>query len=127
MLAFSIWNALWVVIVTFLFLSVLMVLFSIISDVFRDRQLSGVAKALWIVVLIMIPLLGSLIYLLVRGQGMAERSTREQQRAQEAFDSYVRDVAGGGAASELEKASALHASGELSDDEYAALKAKILA
>ena len=61
MLAFSIWNALWVVIVTFLFLSVLMVLFSIISDVFRDRQLSGVAKALWIVVLIMIPLLGSLI------------------------------------------------------------------
>lgn|SRR5690606_29461421 len=127
MLAFSIWNALWVVIVTFLFLSVLMVLFSIISDVFRDRQLSGVAKALWIVVLIMIPLLGSLIYLLVRGQGMAERSTREQQRAQEAFDSYVREVAGGGAASELEKASALHASGELSDDEYAALKAKILA
>ncbi len=127
MLAFSIWNALWVVIVTFLFLSVLMVLFSIISDVFRDRQLSGVAKALWIVVLIMIPLLGSLIYLLVRGQGMAERSTREQQRAQEAFDSYVRDVAGGGAASELEKASALHASGELSDEEYATLKAKILA
>ena len=58
---------------------------------------------------------------------MAERSTREQQRAQEAFDSYVREVAGGGAASELEKASALHASGELSDDEYAALKAKILA
>lgn len=127
MLAFSIWNALWVVIVTFLFVSVLMVLFSIISDLFRDRELGGFAKAIWIIVLIIFPLIGSLIYLIARGKGMAERSIKDQQQAQEAFDSYVRDVAGGGAASELEKASALHAAGKLSDAEYAALKSKILA
>jgi ABC-type multidrug transport system fused ATPase/permease subunit len=127
MLAFSIWNALWVVIVTFLFLSVLMVLFSIVADVLRDPELGGGTKALWIIVLVLIPLLGSLIYLLVRGQGMTERSIRAQRRSQEAFDEYVRGVAGGGVASELEKASTLHAAGELTDDEYAALKAKLLA
>lgn len=127
MLAFSIWNALWVVIVTFMFVCILMVLFTIIADLFRDKNLGGFAKAIWIIVLIFLPLLGSLVYLIARGKGMNERSITEQQNAQAAFDSYVRDVAGGGAASELEKAGALHAAGKLSDEEFAALKAKILA
>ena len=64
--------------------------------------------------------------MIARGQGMAERSAKEQIAAQDSFDTYVRDVAGGGAASELEKASAMHSAGKLSDDEYATLKAKIL-
>lgn len=126
MLAFSIWNALWVVIVSFLFISFLMILFGIIADLFRDRDLGGGAKAVWVVVLILLPFLGSLVYLIARGQGMAERSQREQQAAKDQFDSYVRDVAASGAASELEKAAALHQAGKLSDAEYATLKAKIL-
>jgi predicted PurR-regulated permease PerM len=127
MLAFSIWNAIWLVIVSFLFIALLMMLFSVIVDLFRDDSLSGWAKALWIVVLIFMPLLGLLIYVITRGKGMTERTIQEQAAAQQSFDSYVRDVAGGGAASELEKANTLHAAGKLTDEEFAQLKAKILA
>jgi hypothetical protein len=127
MLAFSIWNAIWLVIVSFLFITLLMMLFSVIVDLFRDDSLSGWAKALWIIVLIFMPLLGLLIYVITRGKGMTERTLKEQAAAQQSFDSYVRDVAGGGAASELEKANTLHAAGKLTDEEFAQLKAKILA
>jgi type VI protein secretion system component VasK len=126
MLAFSVWNAIWVVIVCFVLITVLMMLFSVIIDIFRDKELSGWAKAAWLLFLAVFTLLALLVYVIVRGRGMAERSIREQAEAQESFDAYVRDVAGGGAASELEKAAALHAEGRISDDEYAALKAKIL-
>jgi ABC-type multidrug transport system fused ATPase/permease subunit len=126
LLAFSIWNAMWVVFVTFLFISILMMLFSVIIDLFRDDDLSGGAKAVWIVVLVVLPLIGLIVYVIARGEGMAKRSIREQAEAKESFDSYVREVAGGGAASELEKASAMHEAGRLTDDEYAALKTRIL-
>ena len=127
MLAFSIWNAIWLVLVTYLFVTVLMMLLAVIVDLFRDHELSAVSKVIWVVVLVFLPLIGLLVYLIARGPGMAQRSMREQAVVQQSFDSYVRDVAGGGAASELEKASTMHAAGRLSDDEYAALKAKILA
>ncbi len=126
MLAFSLWNALWVVFISFLFINFLLLMFAVIADLFRDKELSGGAKAIWIIVLVLLPLIGILIYVIARGSGMAHRSVNEQVAAKESFDSYVRDVAGGGAASELEKASALHGSGQISDDEYAALKARIL-
>jgi hypothetical protein len=126
MLAFSIWEALWVTFVAFLFISVLMMMFSVIVDIFRDPEMSGFAKAAWLFALVFFSLITLLVYIIVRGNGMAERQAKEKEQAQESFDSYVRDVAGGGAASELEKATALHASGKLSDDEFASLKAKIL-
>ena len=126
MLAFSVWNAIWVVIVAYLFITVLMMMFSVIVDIFRDKELSGWAKAAWLLFLAVFTLLALLVYVIVRGKGMAERSIQEQQEAKASFDSYVRDVAGGGAASELEKAAAMHSSGQISDDEYAALKARIL-
>lgn len=127
MLAFSVWNALWVVFVSFLFISVLMLLFTVIADLFRDKQLGGWAKAIWAIVLIAFPLLGTFVYLIARGQGMSERALQDQLDAKQNVDAYIREVAGGGAASELEKASALHGAGRISDAEYAALKAKILA
>ena len=126
MLAFSIWNALWVVFVVFIAVNVLMMLFAVIFDLFRDKELGGVSKALWMLVLLLFPLIGLLIYVIVRGNGMAERSMSQQQEAKQSFDTYVRDVAGGGAASELEKAAALHAGGQISDEEYAAVKQRIL-
>jgi predicted PurR-regulated permease PerM len=126
MIAFSIWEALWVTFVAFLFIAVLMMMFSVIVDIFRDHEMSGWAKAAWLLALIFFSLITLLVYMIVRGPGMAERSAKERQDAQESFDSYVRDVAGGGAASELEKASALHNAGKLSDEEFAALKQKIL-
>jgi len=126
MLAFSIWNAIWLVIVCFVFITVLMMMFNVIVDIFRDKGLSGWAKAAWLLALALFTLITLLVYVIVRGKGMAEREVREQADAQESFDAYVREVAGGGAASELEKASALHAAGKLTDDEYGSLKAKIL-
>src|SRR5215204_4612332 len=74
MLAFSIWEAIWLVFVTFIFISVLMMLFSVIVDLFRDDSLSGWGKAGWIIVLIAFPFLGLLIYVIARGKGMTERS-----------------------------------------------------
>lgn len=126
MLALSIWEALWIVFVSFLFISVLIMLFNVIIDLFRDKELGGFAKFIWIVVLLFLPLIGLLVYVIARGDGMAKRQVAAQVEAQQSFDSYVRDVAGGGAASELEKAAAMHAAGQLSDEEYANLKAKIL-
>lgn len=126
MLAFSVWNAIWVVFVAFVFITVLMMIFSIVIDIFRSDDLSGWGKAAWLFFLVVFTLLTALVYVIVRGPGMAARSVKEQVEAKESFDAYVRDVAGGGAASELEKAAALHAAGRLSDEEYAALKSKIL-
>ena len=127
MVAFSIWEAIWLVFITFVFISVLMMLFSVIVDLFRDDTLSGWGKAGWIIVLIPLPFLGLLIYVIAHGKGMADRTIKEQVDTKQSFDDYVRTVSGGGPASELEKANTLHMAGKLSDDEFAQLKAKILA
>ena len=127
MVAFSIWEAIWLVFITFVFISVLMMLFSVIVDLFRDDTTSGWGKAGWIIVLIALPFLGLLIYVIARGKGMADRTVKEQVETKQSFDDYVRTVSGGGPASELEKANTLHAAGKLSDEEFAQLKAKILA
>lgn len=125
MLAFSIWNALWVVFVTFLFVNVVMLFVSVIADLVRDRDLSGGKKALWAFGLLMFPVLGVLVYLIVRGGGMTERTIRAQQEAKASMDTYIRDVAAG-PATELERAANLRSSGAIDDEEYARLKAKIL-
>ncbi|HSJ91155.1 MAG TPA: SHOCT domain-containing protein [Ilumatobacter sp.] len=126
MLAFSVWEAIWVVFVSFVFISVLIMIFSIVADIFRDDQLSGWAKAAWLFFLVVFTLLTALVYVVVRGDGMAKRSARQQVEAKQSFDAYVREVAGGGAATELERAAAMHEAGKISDEEYARLKAKIL-
>lgn len=127
MIAFSFWNAIWIVFVSFVLISVLMMMFSVIVDIVRDQTLSGPKKAAWLLSLAVFTLLTLLVYVIVRGKGMAERSVKEQVEAKESFDAYVRKVAGGGAASELEKAATMHAIGTITAEEYAALKAKILA
>jgi len=126
MLAVSFGQAIWLVIITFFFVVYLMMLFSVIVDLFRDRELGGFAKALWAVALIVFPLVTMLAYLIVRGRGMAERSMSEQSEAKASFDSYVREVAGSNAASELATATELRDKGAISDEEYAKLKAKLL-
>lgn len=127
MLALSIWESIWLVFVIFVFITALMMIFAIVIDIFRNKEMSGGIKAVWLIALVFFTLITALIYVIVHGQGMAERQVKEQVEAQESFDNYVRDVAGGGAASELERAAALHNDGKISDEEYASLKAKILA
>ncbi len=115
----------------FLFAAWLMILFVIISDLFRDHQISGWAKAAWVIFLIFVPFLAALVYLIVRGDGMRERSLAQQQEAQKQLDTYIRQTAssGGGdsAADELTKLARLHDEKKLSDEEFERAKAKIVA
>jgi ABC-type multidrug transport system fused ATPase/permease subunit len=101
----------------------------VLTDLFRDHELSNWYKALWVIGIIIFPILGVLIYLIARGGSMAERSAKQVQAAQQDFDSYVRSVAGSGgsAADELERLADLRARGAISEEEFAQLKAKVLA
>jgi ABC-type multidrug transport system fused ATPase/permease subunit len=120
------WSILW-----FYFIFVwLMILFHILSDLFSDHSLSGVAKTLWVLFLVFLPFVAALVYMFSRGQGMAERSAARQQRAQEQFAGHVRDVAGNGAATPTEqiaRAKELLDAGAIDQSEFDRLKAKALA
>jgi ABC-type multidrug transport system fused ATPase/permease subunit len=125
---FTFGQALLTVFEIFVFAAWLMVLFTVIGDLFRDHGMSGLGKAAWIIVLIFIPFLGTLIYLIARGHGMRERALAQQQEAQQQFDAYVKQTAGGGsAADELTKLAKLHDENKLSDAEFERAKAKIVA
>lgn len=124
---FTFGQALLVVLEVFLFAAYLMVLFTIIGDLFRDHSLSGWAKAAWVLFLILVPFLAALIYLIARGDGMRERALAQQQAAQKQFDSYVRQTAGSGsAADELATLARLHDERKISDEEFERAKAKIV-
>jgi hypothetical protein len=103
--------------------------FRIIGDIFRDRELSGGAKALWTVLLIFLPWLGALLYLIVRGNSMNERSIRAAQDSEASFRAYVQDAAGGATSSadELRKLAELRDSGVITAADYELAKAKVLA
>jgi Na+-transporting methylmalonyl-CoA/oxaloacetate decarboxylase gamma subunit len=121
------WDVFWFIVISFLFLSYLILFFQVVGDLFRDREVSGAMKVIWIVALIVFPFLSLLIYLLTRGKGMAERQAQQAQDAQKAFDAYVKQAAGtGGAASELASAKSMLDSGAISAEEYEKLKAKII-
>ncbi len=119
----------WTMILFFLWVAWIWVLVLIISDLFRRHETSGWIKALWIVVLIVLPFLGTLIYLIANGSGMAQRQADQVRASQSQFDDYVKSVAGSGgsAASELAKAKELLDSGAINQQEYDAIKAKVLA
>ena len=127
----SFWDVVWFFLVIFLWVAFFMVLFMVIGDLFRDTTTSGVGKAIWAIVLIFLPFLGTFIYLIARGSGMSERALASAKRQQELSDEYVRTVAAGssggaGAAEQIEKAKSLLDSGAISQDEFDALKAKAL-
>ena len=83
------WSVLW-----FFFLFIwIMVLFHVLTDLFRDHSVSGAQKTLWVLFLVFLPFLAVFIYLIVRGKGMGERAAAQQQRAQQQFEGYVRNVA----------------------------------
>jgi ABC-type multidrug transport system fused ATPase/permease subunit len=125
---FTFGQALLTVLEIFLFAAWLMVLFTIIGDLFRDHQMSGWGKAAWTLFLIFVPFLAALIYLIARGEGMRERAAQQQQQAQQQLDTYIRERAGGGsAADELTKLAKLHDEKKISDQEFEQAKAKIVA
>lgn len=123
----SFWDVLWLIVVSFAFICYLMLLWTILTDLFRDHKTSGWVKAIWIIFLFFIPLLTSLVYLIVRGNGMAERAQSQFAHAKAAQDSYIRNVAGHTPTSQIADAKALLDSGAITEDEFQALKAKALA
>lgn len=119
------WAMLWF----YLFFIWLMLLFRIFGDIFRSDDLSGWAKAFWIVLVIVLPLFGVLVYVITRGKSMAERDIRDYNSMQTAQEDYIRSVAGSGGTStadQLEKLAALHDAGKLTDQEFQSQKAALL-
>jgi hypothetical protein len=117
----------WTIFMVFAFVVWIWVLIAIFSDIFRSHDLSGLAKALWVIFVIVVPLIGILTYLIVRGHGMQERSVRRAERQQQEFDAYVRQTASGSnTADELTKLAELKDNGTISQGEFEAQKAKLL-
>lgn len=117
----------WLVLEIFFFFAYLMVLFQIVGDLIRDRELGGFAKAMWVLALIVVPLISALVYLIARGSGMARRSAAAMEAAREGTETYIRDVAGTSPAAEIASAKQLLDAGTITPEEFAALKAKALA
>ncbi|HSO79687.1 MAG TPA: SHOCT domain-containing protein [Chromatiaceae bacterium] len=120
------WDILQLIASTILFVAYLIVLFHVVVDLFRDPQLGGGYKALWIVGLLFIPVLTLILYLLTRGGGMAERERAVYTQAKSDADAYIRQVAGKSPAEQIADAKALLDAGTINEAEYAQLKAKAL-
>lgn len=110
----------------FFFVIWIWILITILSDLFRDHELSGWGKAAWVLFLVFIPFLTALIYLIARGSGMRDRTIKAQADAKAHFDEYVREQAHSSPADELHKLSELKAKGDLSQEEFDQAKAKLL-
>lgn len=121
------WDAVVLMASTFFFIAYLIVLFQVIVDLFRDSEMGGGSKVLWIIGLIFVPLLTALIYILARGKGMSERQRAAVRAAKADTDAYIRDVAGRSPAEHIADAKKLLDAGTITADEYARLKAKALA
>lgn len=120
-------DAFWTMLVFFAWVIWFWILITILSDVFRRRDIGGGKKTLWTIFVLAVPFVGVLLYLLVEHDGMAERSEKQMRSQQAQADQYIRSVAGGGgAASEIEKAKALLDSGAITQAEFDAIKAKAL-
>ncbi|MDF2739407.1 MAG: hypothetical protein K0S88_773 [Actinomycetia bacterium] len=122
------WSMLW-----FFFLFIwIVILFHVLTDLFRDHELSGGMKTLWVVFLVFLPFLAVLVYVISRGKGMAERAAARQQQSQEQFEGYVRSVAATGdgtttPADQIAQAKQLLDAGTIDQAEFDRLKAKALA
>ncbi|HET6395048.1 MAG TPA: SHOCT domain-containing protein [Blastococcus sp.] len=123
----SFWDIVWFIFITWAFVAYLMVMFSIIGDIFRDRDMSGWAKAAWCLALVFLPFITALVYIGTRGGAMAERSARAAATQRQQQDAYIREVAGQTtAADQITQARALFDAGAISQSEYEALKTKAL-
>ena len=120
------WDFIWLILSTFVFVAYLLILFQIVADLFRDSELGGGSKALWLIGLIFVPMLTALIYVITRGTGMANRQRAAIERSKSEAESYIRQVAGKSPAEQITDAKALLDAGTINQEEFAKLKAKAL-
>jgi Phospholipase_D-nuclease N-terminal/Short C-terminal domain len=114
---------LWTMIIFFAWVIWIWIAITVLIDVFRRHDIGGWGKAAWTVFIIVFPFLGVLVYLIAQHEGMRERSEKQAQAQQQAFDQYVRESAGGSAA-EIAKAKELLDAGTITQAEFDAIKAK---
>lgn len=124
-------NLFWTMLWLFLWVMWFFLLFKVVSDIFRDHSMSGWAKAGWLVLVLLLPYIGVLVYLIVRGRSMGERDAKQVKESEEAFRDYVRKAAGSGggssSAEDLSKLSDLKDKGHLTQEEFDRAKEKLLA
>ena len=122
-------DVLWTMILFFTWVAWIWILIVIFTDLFRRRDVSGWGKAAWVVFLIVLPFLGTLIYLITNGKELTERRVHDARVSQAQFDDHIRTVAAsnGGAAGEIARAKELLDSGAINQQEFESLKAKALA
>lgn len=120
-------NILWTTLIFFAWVLFIWIAITVFIDIFRRRDISGWAKAAWIIFVVVLPWIGVLVYLIANHDGMLDRRTKENQVAQAQFDDYVRQAAGtGGAASEIDKAKQLLDNGTITQAEFDSIKARAL-
>jgi hypothetical protein len=117
----------WSMLMFFLFIIWIWLLITVFIDVFRSQDMGGFAKALWVLFLVFLPFLGVLVYVIARGSSMQERAIKQAADYEKAQRAYIQEVASASPAEELTKLKGLHDQGVLTDAEFAAQKAKILA
>jgi hypothetical protein len=122
-------DVLWDILIVFAWVIYIWVAITVFIDLFGRHDISGWAKAGWVIFVVIIPWIGVLAYLIFNHDGMIERRNKQASTAQAQFDDYVRKTAGsgGGAAGEIEKAKQLLDSGAITQQEFESLKAKALA
>lgn len=123
----SFWQAFWVIVQAFVFIAYLIIVFNVIGDLFRDRQLGVLAKALWLIALIIFPFLTAFIYVIARGKGFDERARQARSAAETQVEDYIRTTANSSPSQEIATAKALLDAGTISDAEFQALKSAALA
>ncbi|GGZ84080.1 SHOCT domain-containing protein [Streptomyces echinoruber] len=123
-------SAFWTMLWFFLWIMWFVLLFRIIGDIFRDDDLNGWGKTGWLLFVILLPFLGVFVYVIARGKNMGRREVAQARAQQEAFDTYIRETAGGGSrptsADELSKLSEIRARGDITDEEFRRAKSLIL-
>ena len=122
-------NLFWTMLWFFLFVAWIYLLIIVVTDIFRSDDMSGWAKALWVLFVVIVPWLGILVYLIARGDKMSARAASDYQRRDEEMRAYVRDAAstsGASTADELTKLAALRDSGTITAAEFEQQKAKLL-
>jgi uncharacterized membrane protein len=120
------WDIFWWFICVYAFFAFLFALFVIISDIFRDKELNGWLKAIWLVFLAFLPFLSVLVYLIARGKGMTERAAERARRSREANNAYIREAAAASPTEEIAKAKALLDAGTISPAEFEKIKSSVL-
>ena len=121
------WDLMWLIFSAFVFVAYLVVLFQIVVDLFRDTELGGISKAIWIVGLLVLPFLTALLYVIVRGRGMAQRQRAALQQVRSEAETQIRALAGKSPVEQIADAKALLDAGTITADELARLNSKVLA